>query len=599
MVTAGREPARSRLGLQIAVLVAAVFISYLPAFRGGFVWDDEMLVTRNPLLQNSSGLLEIWSGERTADYFPLTNTVFWVEHHLFGANATGYHLVNVLLQTLNALLVWAVLRRLKVPGAWLAGLIFGIHPVHVESVAWISELKNVLSLFFALLSVLCFFGVDRKRWLSPATTYSGSLLFFLMALLSKTQVVFLPVVLVFCAWWLGRDLPERERMANFRRQALGTWPFFLAALVLGLVTIWFQNRGIGEEQILMGDFGRRLANAGMAVWWYLGKIFLPLHLLAVYPMWRFGPVRPLEWLPVVSLAALFGILWWLRGRGTRGALFALACFVVALAPVLGFVRMAFVRSGTLVADHCQYFADMALIALVAAGVATLWSRERPAARIATAVVLLPLLGAMAGYTWRRADVFRNEETLWDNTLAENPDAWQAHARLGQLFFKREKYAEAAEQFKRTVELKPELAEHHNLLGLAYCRLGRFEEGITQYREALRLKQGRSTPSDNASVATIRTNLANALAITANNLTAPGQLVPGDEAMRRFEEAIAQYEKALELEPGQPAIHRNLGVLLVRLGRFKEAAVQLRAALKIVPDEPVAREALKEIEAQQR
>src|SRR5436309_3718656 len=185
----------------IAAIIAAVAMVYLPAFRGDFVWDDFLLITGNPLLQNFSGLLEIWSGGRTADYFPLTNTVFWIEHHLFGANATGYHAVNILLQIANALLVWRLLKRLNIPGAWLGGFIFGIHPVHVASVAWISELKNLLAMFFALLSVLCFLKLDDKRVRNSGITYAASLVFFALALLSKTQVVFLPFVLLLCAWW--------------------------------------------------------------------------------------------------------------------------------------------------------------------------------------------------------------------------------------------------------------------------------------------------------------------------------------------------------------------------------------------------------------
>ncbi len=596
---------QSRFAIQIALVVLAVFVSYWPALHAGFVWDDEMLVTKNPLLQSFSGLAEIWSGSRTADYFPLTNTVFWIEHHVFGQNAAGYHAVNILLQALNALLIWAVLRRLGIPGAWLAGLIFGIHPVHVESVAWISELKNVLSLFFALLSLLCFLEIDGKRRLSAKTAYSASLFFFIMALLAKTQVVFLPVVLLLCGWWLDRRPSGKAKTKDFRRQAIRIAPFFLVAIVLGLVTIWFQNRGIGKEEILLGGFARRLVNAGMAVWWYLGKLFVPVDLMPIYPHWKFGIPQPIEWVPVIALAGLLATLWWWRERGTRGALFALACFIVALGPVLGFVRMAFVRSGTLVADHCQYFADISLIALFSASIAFLWTRRGRAIRIATMIVLVPLLGALGGYTWVRAAVFHSEETLWRNALAKNSDAWQAHARLGLLFLNKERYAEAAQEFERTVQLKPELPEHHNLLGLADCRLGRFDEGIAQYREALRLNEGGSTPADDASIATIRTNLANALALTANNLIGSTQTFSGQtsvggrdaEAMRRFDEAIAQYEKALELEPQQPAIHRNLGILLVRLGRFKEAVVQLRAALKIEPNEPIARETLNEIEAQ--
>src|SRR5438874_1092195 len=299
-------------GAQAAVIVAAVALVYLPALHAGFVWDDEQLITRNPLLRNFAGLVEIWSGGRTADYFPITNTVFWIEHHLFGDNASGYHAVNILLQGADAVLVWLVLRRLKVPGAWLAGLIFGIHPVHAESVAWISELKNLLSMFFALLSIFCFFEIEGKRLLGGATAYVASLVFFLLALLSKTQVVFLPVALLLCAWWRSGNATS----ASLRREVTRTLPFFLLAAVLGLVTIWFQNRGIGGVGIVVWSLARRFANAAMAVWWYLGKLFVPARLMSIYPKWRFDSPELLEWLPLIALLALVAILWRWRNRGT-------------------------------------------------------------------------------------------------------------------------------------------------------------------------------------------------------------------------------------------------------------------------------------------
>src|SRR5436309_15346571 len=166
----------------VAAIIIAVVLVHLPALRGDFVWDDFLLITGNPLLQNFSGLVEIWSGGRTADYFPVTNTVFWTEHHLFVGNATGYHAVNVLLQAANALLVWRLLVRLNIPGAWFAGLIFGIHPIHVASVAWISELKNLLSMFVALLSVRCLLELDDKRLRNSTTVYITALVFFALAL---------------------------------------------------------------------------------------------------------------------------------------------------------------------------------------------------------------------------------------------------------------------------------------------------------------------------------------------------------------------------------------------------------------------------------
>ncbi len=616
-------PAKFTLWRQTALtaaIVIAVVVVYLPALRGDFVWDDFLLITGNPLLQNFSGLVEIWSGGRTADYFPLTNTVFWIEHYLFGVNATGYHAVNILLQIANALLVWRLLTRLNIPGAWLAGLIFGIHPVHVASVAWISELKNLLAMFFALLSVLCFLKLDDKRLRNSATAYAASLVFFALALLSKTQVVFLPFVLLLCAWWrdkersgnatnanLGRDIklgvppsggqsatrglgPRKRGTPNVR-----TVPFFLVAIVLGLVTMWFQSRGIGEEEIVIGSLPRRFANAAMAIWWYTGHLFAPVRLMAIYPNWRFDSPRVLEWLPLIALIGVLAGLWHWRNRGTRGAFFAVACFVVALLPVLGLVRMAYVRSGTLVADHLQYFADVPLLALFCAGVAYAWNQRQRAAKIATATIVTLLVGAMGTYAFSRVEVYRNEETLWPDNLSKNPDAWQAHIMMAQRRFKQERYAEAAYHAGRAAELKPELADIHNQLGLAYCRLERFEEGIAEYRKALQLKEAKPATARSAGVAKIRANLANALAITANHLSESAPTIP-EEAMRRYDEAVHQYEEALELDSQQPAIHRNLGMLLAQLGRYDEAIPHLRATLQMVPNEPAARETLDAIEA---
>src|SRR6266516_6220100 len=395
-----------RSAAQAAAIVAAVALVYLPALHAGFVWDNEQLVTGNLLLRNFAGLMEVWSGGRTADYFPITNTVFWIEHHLFGDSAAGYHAVNILLQAADAVLVWLVLRRLKVPGAWLAGLIFGIHPVHAESVAWISELKNVLSMFFVLVSIFCFLAIEEKRLLGAFTEYIASLVFFLLALLSKTQAVFLPVLLLLCAWWRGWR-SETAKSMGFRREVIRTCPFFLMAAVFSLVTIWFQNRGIGDEEIVTGSLIRRFANAGMAVWWYAGKVFVPVRLMSIYPKWRFDSPQLLEWVPLIALLSLFAILWLWRNRGTRGAFFALVYFVVALLPTLGFVRMAYLRSGTLVADHHQYFADVSLIAFFSAGAALLWRRSQRGMKIATAAVIGLLLGAMGTYTYTRAAVFRD------------------------------------------------------------------------------------------------------------------------------------------------------------------------------------------------
>src|SRR5689334_10042194 len=388
---------------KVAAIILAAVLPYLPALRGGFVWDDEPLITANPLMRTPSGLAEIWSGSRIADYFPVTNTVFWIEHHLFGNNATGYHAFNILLQAANALLLWRVLRRLQIPGAFLAALIFAIHPIHAESVAWISELKNVLSMFFFLISTLFFLEIEDRRILNRSVAYCASLVAFLLALLSKTQVVFLPVALLLTAWWRNSAVDSKGQgkgnPVQFHREIVRTVPFFLIAIVFGLITIWFQNRGIGEEEIVLGPFTRRLANAGMAIWWYAKQIFAPIRLMAVYPQWRFDQPAISEWLPLIAIIGALLLLW---RRYSRGLLFAFAYFIVALLPVIGIVRMSYARSGSLVADHLQYFADVSLITLFSVGVAHLWSTGRRQIQIATASIILVLLALMGTYTWARA-----------------------------------------------------------------------------------------------------------------------------------------------------------------------------------------------------
>jgi len=408
----------------------------------------------------------------------------------------------------------------------------------------------------------------------------------------------LPIVLFLCAWWRNKKSSGIRTTLNLRRDVIRSWPFFLIAIVFGLVTMWFQNRGIGEEEIIIGSLPRRFVNAAMAIWWYAAHLFAPVRLMAIYPNWRFDAPRVLEWLPLIALLGVVAGLWHWRNSGTRGALFAVACFIVALLPTVGFIRMAYVRSGALVADHLQYFADVSLLALFSASVAYVWRQRPRAKKIATAATVTLLVGAMGTYAFRRAEVYRDEETLWQDNLSKNPDAWQAHIQIAQRRFNQERYAETAYHAGRAAELKPELADIHNLLGLAYCRLERFDEGIAEYRTALQLKEAKSSTAKSGAVATIRTNLANALTITATRLSESAATVP-EESMRRYEEAIRQYQAALELEPQQPIIHRNLGMLLIKLSRDEEAIPHLRATLQIVPNEPVAREMLDAIESSRR
>ena len=662
----------SELAAFLVIFAAAVLV-YIPVLNGDFIWDDEPWIAANPLVRGDgrSGwqtLAAIWSGSGAVDYYPLTTTLNWFQWRMFGGSPAGFHTVNVLLHATNAVLVWRVLRAIGVPAAWLAGLVFAVHPVNAATVAWISETKNTFSLVFYLSSVLAFLRFERTarvRW------YIGALLLFAAGLLAKTHGVFIPAVLLLCAWWRHpangfksdsqTDVRELRalRISNIILGATGIagaavaalhlWTlssrfkagavdpgsaaahvfadgrmrlifptlvvvllgsgcvgliaakiaggankhivrslaFFQLSALLGTTTIWFH--GAVAEHIEMGGLARRLANAGSAMWWYVGKVIAPVELAAVYPPWRFAPPAPREFLPLVALLATLLLLWRFRNTKARPALFAFAAFTLLVLPVSGLLTIAYARGGTIIADHFQYLPSIPLIAGIAAGAGYVWARGARWSRGAVGMVIIVALAAMASSTWARATVYRSEESLWRDTLAKNPDTWQGHNRLGQILFARGDFAAAADHYQRAAMLKPELAPNHNNLGLAYARQEMFEPAVAAYREAIA-----RSPADAPSTATFRINLANALGAWGNNIeTQSGSL---DQARGLYEAAVAEYRAALDVERQNAAAHRNLGLVLLQLGQSAAAAEHLRETLRLVPNEPIATEILRELQA---
>src|ERR1035438_726560 len=461
----------ARLGGMFIVLLTVV--TYIPAMRGGFIWDDGLLITENRAVQARDGLYRFWCTTEASDYYPLTSTLSWLEWRLWAKLAVGYHIVNVLLHAINALLVWMVLRRLKIPGAWLAALLFALHPVNVATVAWVSEQKSTLSMLFYLMAIffyLRFLEEDRQPRAVARGWYTLSLVSFLLALLSKTAVVMLPVVLLGCVWW------TRGRLR--RKDLLGSVPFFALSLVAGLVTIWFQRyRALAGHAIRTEDFLPRLLAAGWVPWFYLYKALLPVNLMVVYPTWNVDASRSEEHLPGLVLMACFAVFWWKRTTWGRPLLFGLGCFVVTFFPVMGFFDQGFYRY-SLVADHWQYCAIVAPIALVVAGGESVCRRLAEQGRqylgTAAGVAVLVVLGVAS---WNRTHLYEDAERLWRDSLARNPSAWIAHINLGHVLLDAGKPQEAAEQFEQTLRIEPNLYTVQTDLGVAFWRMGKAQEAI--------------------------------------------------------------------------------------------------------------------------
>jgi tetratricopeptide (TPR) repeat protein len=567
------------------ILVLAVIAAYLPVWRAGFIWDDDKVVTANPVMIGLGGLAKIWTSS-AADICPLTLTTFWIEHALWGSAALPYHLVNVLLHAGCALLLWRVLRQLQIPGAWLGAALWALHPVQVESVAWITEMKNTESTLFYLLAIL-FFIQDLTA--PSGRTYGLTLLFAALALAAKSSTLVLPFALLLCAWWIERRWSAR----SFFKIA----PVFLMSLAAGLVAIWTQSSRGAADPYWSRTWPERLAAAGDSVWFYLGKLLWPQPLLTVYPRWRIDASAWSSWLPLLAVVIVFGVLWFPRNRWARPWFFAWSYFLAALLPVLGFANLAFFAN-SFVADHFQYLASMAPLALAGAG----WKRAADLARPEKSpwpgIAAAALLAILALGAFHQATFYRSQETLWTHTLAFNPDSWTAHNNLATVLFRQGRVDDSMAEDRRGIALNPHDAEAWNNLGIAFARQGRFDDAIAALAQTAQVDPG--YPDLRRNTAGIHNNYGLALlqagrvdaAIAQHRIAA--RIDPdlpdihndlGNALLKKNDLAGAQaeYEKALALDPNYVEAHYDLGLVFAREGRLRESAAQFETALRLQPD----------------
>ena len=523
-------------------LLVFIFTAYQPAWNGKPIWDDNHHITRSNL-RSIDGLTRIWTQlGATQQYYPLVHTVFWIEYHLWSDSTLGYHLINILLHFISALLLVCILRRLAIPGAWFVAAIFALHPVQVESVAWITELKNTLSGVFFLSAALAYLIFDKER---KKKLYAIAIGLFVLGLFSKSVIATLPVSLLAVFWW-------RRGRIDWKNDVVPLLPFFAVGISYGLFTAWVEHKYIGAD----GDaftltIIERCLIAGRAIWFYLVKILLPTNLIFIYPHWNVSQAIWWQYLFPIATLILVSVLWTLRKR-SRAPLAAFICFVATLFPVLGFFNVYPFRF-SFVADHFQYLGCIIPIALFV-GSASAISLFKGNIQLVFYTIVLMTLG---GLTWKQSALYADGETLYKAVIDKNTDCWMAYNNLGVLLQKTRPADEAIAYYQKALQINPNYAEAYNNLGNALSQIGRTDEGITYLQKALEI---------NPNYAEAHSNLGILL-----------------EKSGRIHEAIDHYRKALEIKPGIAEAYNNLGNSLSQIGQTDEAIIYYKKALAINPD----------------
>ena len=543
---------RSRVLIFALLLASATIFVYRPAWHGGFLWDDDDYVINNELLTAPDGWQRIWfSLDSPSQYFPLTYSTFRIEHALWGLNTTGYHWVNLLFHVANAFLVWVVLARLRVPGAWLAAAIFALHPVQVESVAWITERKNVLMGFSFLLTLLAWIAFVDERTRRPWVFYCLALVTYVLALSAKATACTLPAAL-FLILWL------QKKPVNVRR-LIQIVPFLAFGVGMGLLAVWWERYHQGTSHAVFPFLSpiERILVASRAVWFYLSKIIWPSNLTFIYPRWNVSPADLMDYIWLFAGLAACVTIYFLRRHFGRGVEVAAAFFVATLSPVLGFI-MLFTFRYTFVADHYQYVACIGPVALASAAIVALADtfNQYRTMIVSLAIVAVVSLGVLS---WRQAGMYSDIETLWRTTLARNPGCWMADTNLGLVLFQKGQIDDAIAHYRSALQMQPEWWDAEYNLGTALLAKGQADEAIVHCQRAVAMR-----PTDPDA----QVSLGDALL-----------------AEKRIDEAISHYQQALAMRPDYFLAHYGLGRALLDKGELDGAIQNCRAALLTRPGDP--------------
>lgn len=608
MIKYGFEPMNTRIQtLLVGVILGSMtLLAYVPSMRGGYVWDDDAYLTEDPRMGSLDGLGRIWTeiaGENYRhQYYPMTISGFWIQHHFWGfENAAGYHVTNVLLHAANAILLWRVLNLLAIPGSWIAAAIFAVHPVHVMSVAWITELKNVLSTLFFMLSALAWiraFGLAKSDSASTENSdtkarwiwYGLGMVMFACALLSKTATAILPIGLLLVLWWKQ----ERIRMQNMM--------MLLPIVVLGagfimMTTLLERYYTLAQGDEFSHSWIERILIIGRALWFYAAKLVWPYPLTFIYKRWQIDSGIWWQYLPPAGILIVIGLLWSYRSRIGKGPFAAVMFFILAVAPM--HTVNVYMTRFTYVSDHWQYWASMGLIVLAASGcriAATYLGARGRILLILGGTVVLTIFGFL---TWQRGHVYKNEETLWRDTLKKNPTAWMAHNNIASILTSQNKIDEALGHYDQALLYNYNAKEVHfskaNVLLLRNNDL----DAIRHLREVIRIDEKHVQSHfilgalclEHGKLDRAFRHLHKAIELRPNDANFHHTLGLTLRKQNKLDDAVIHFQKAIEFNPDRASSYFNFAKTLELQGKMDSAITQLRQALRLLPDYPNARNRL--------
>ncbi|MBF0288882.1 MAG: tetratricopeptide repeat protein [SAR324 cluster bacterium] len=570
----------------VGALILFTLVAYYPAIEAGFIIDDDKFFLTDQVLKVPEGLWEIWFAPSKNNgvwpYIPITRSTFWLEYQLFGQIPQISHSINIILHLISALLLWLGLKYCKVRGAWLIGVLFALHPVYVQSVAWITERKNVVSAIFYLLSFWSFFYFDQKkcwRW------YGVALFLFVCAVLSKTSTIMLPLLLIFCRLWLGFTWKKADMLSLL--------PFFLVAVAMGYFRIQFELLffGASDSQFSL-SFLERLIIAGHIPFFYVSKLLFPYPLIFTYSKWNIDPAQLAMYMPLMSLLITAMILFWKYQDGWGKSLFlGLGGFLVSLFPVLGFFNNAWTQF-SFVADHWVHLPSIPLlILLVQCLLLLLKAIEQREKALALYVntglwgVIFLMLGVL---TWQQTGLYQNHKTLWQGTLEHNPDAWIAYQELGREALEEEKYQQALHLFDKTLTYKQNHIHTYNNRGVTYVHLDQYQRAIDDFTKALQINSEFDEAYHNRGFVYAHLNkyeqamddYNNALRYNKNYVAAYYNRGNLYGILKQPEKAIENYDAALQINPDYAQAYQNRGLLYMRIGQQKQACMDWEKACQL-------------------